>query len=70
MAAPAKILEEALTLKPDEKAELIDLLLASLDKPDQEIDHLWAKEAESRLDAYETGKIKALSLRETLEKYK
>jgi predicted DNA-binding protein len=36
---------------------------------DPSIDHLWAKEAESRLDAYETGKIKALSLREALEKY-
>ncbi len=70
MGAPNKILEEALTLKPKEKAELIDKLLYSLEKPDQEIDDLWAKEAESRIDAYEQGKIKAVTLEKVLEKYK
>jgi len=70
MGAPYKILEEALTLRPAEKAELIDKLLYSLDKPDQEIDDLWAKEAESRIDAYEQGKIKAVTLEEVLKKYK
>lgn len=70
MAAPNKILEEALTLKPAQKAELIDKLLSSLDKPDREIDDLWAKEAESRIDAYEQGKIKAITLEKVLEKYK
>jgi putative addiction module component (TIGR02574 family) len=70
MAAPDKILEEALTLKPAQKAELIDKLLSSLDKPDREIDDLWAKEAESRIDAYEQGKIKAITLEKVLEKYK
>jgi putative addiction module component (TIGR02574 family) len=70
MAAPAQILKEALSLKPDQKAELVDKLLASLDKPDQEIDDLWDREAESRIDAYERGKIRALSLKEALEKYK
>jgi len=70
MAAPAQILKEALSLKPDQKAELVDKLLASLDKPDQELDDLWDREAESRIDAYERGKIRALSLKEALEKYK
>ncbi len=70
MAAPKKILKEALTLKPSQKAELIDKLLSSLDQPDREIDELWAKEAESRIDAYERGKIKAVALEKVLEKYK
>ena len=70
MAAPNKILKEALTLKPAEKAELIDKLLSSLDKPDAEIDELWAKEAESRIDAYERGEIKAVALERVLERYK
>jgi putative addiction module component (TIGR02574 family) len=64
------ILKEALTLKPSEKAELIDRLLSTLDKPDREIDKLWAKEAEDRIDAYERGKIKAVPLEKVLEKYK
>jgi len=70
MAVINEILEKALTLKPTQKAELIDKLLASLDVPDKEIDELWAGEAESRLDAYEQGKIKAVTLEKVLEKYK
>ena len=69
MTAPKEILKDALNLKPAEKAELIDKLLSSLDKPDRELDELWAKEAESRIDAYEQGKIKSLTIKEVLEKY-
>jgi putative addiction module component (TIGR02574 family) len=70
MAVSKEILKEALNLTPTEKAELIDKLLTSLDKPDKELDDLWAGEAEDRIDAYEQGKIKALSIQEVLEKYK
>jgi putative addiction module component (TIGR02574 family) len=70
MTAPEEILKDALNLKPAEKAELVDKLLSSLDKPDGELDELWAKEAESRIDAYEQGKIKVLTLKEVLEKYR
>lgn len=64
------ILKDALTLKPSQKAELIDRLLSTLDKPDREIDKLWAKEAEDRIDAYDRGKIKAVPLEKVLEKYR
>ena len=64
------ILKEALMLKPFEKAQLIDKLISSLDKSDKEIDKLWAKEAEDRIDAYDQGKIKAISLEKVLQKYK
>ena len=70
MAATYEILKEALALRPEQKAELIDKLLSSLDMPDKEIDELWAEEAESRIDAYEQGKIRAVSLEKVLEKYK
>ena len=70
MTASDEILKEALTLKPEQKAELIDKLLSSLDMPDKEIDELWTREAESRIDAYERGKIKAVSLEKVFEKYK
>jgi putative addiction module component (TIGR02574 family) len=70
MAAPNEILKDALNLRPTEKAELIDKLLSSLDNPDKEIDALWAKEAEARIEAYDQGKIKALALKEVLEKYR
>ncbi|MBW1901070.1 MAG: addiction module protein [Deltaproteobacteria bacterium] len=64
------ILKEVLTLKPSQKAQLIDKLLSSLDKPDREIDELWANEAEDRIDAYDQGEIKAIPLKKVLEKYK
>jgi len=63
-------LKDALTLKPAEKAELVNKLLSSLDKPDRDIDQLWAKEAESRIDAFEQGKLKAITLEMVLKKYK
>ena len=70
MITTENVLKEALTLRPFEKAQLIDKLLASLDKSDQEIDELWAKEAEDRIDAYDQGKIKAISLEKVFQKYK
>ncbi len=70
MTTTDNILREALTLKPSEKAQLIDKLLSILDKPDKEIDELWAKEAEDRINAYEQGKIKAISLEKVLQKYR
>ena len=70
MAAPAKILKEALQLKPAQKAELVDELLSSLDQTDKEIRTLWAREAESRINAYERGKLKAVSIEKVLSKYK
>lgn len=70
MSTADKVLKDALTLKPTEKAELIDKLLSSLDKPDLELEAVWAKEAESRIDAYELGAIKAVALEKVLERYK
>ena len=70
MATAKEILEKAISLEPKEKAELVDCLLSSLDKPDKELDKLWAEEAESRLAAYKSGELKAISLEEVLAKYK
>jgi hypothetical protein len=49
---------------------LIDELISSLDLPDKKLDALGAKEAEDRINAYEQGKIKAVTLEKVLEKYK
>lgn len=70
MTATENVFKEALTLKPSEKAQLIDKLISTLDKSDREIDELWAKEAEDRIDAYDQGKIKAISLERVLQKYR
>ena len=70
MNVTENIFKEALILKPSEKAQLVDELLQSLDRPDKKIEKLWAKEIEDRIDAYDKGQIKAVSLEEVLRKYK
>ncbi|HSG32381.1 MAG TPA: addiction module protein [Thermodesulfobacteriota bacterium] len=69
MATQKEILKEAIKLKPTEKAKLIDQLILSLDKPDSDLDKLWAEEAESRLEAYKRGELVAVSLKEVVAKY-
>ena len=63
MPTAKDILKKAIHLEPTEKAKLVEHLITSLDK-------LWAEEAESRLDAYKQGKLKAVSLDEVLSKYR
>ncbi|RJP79413.1 MAG: hypothetical protein C4522_09880 [Desulfobacteraceae bacterium] len=70
MTTTDNIFKEALSLTPSEKAQLIDKLISTLDKSDKEIDELWAQEAEVRIDAYDQGKIRAISLESVLQKYR
>ncbi len=71
MAAKSQeILKEALTLPFKERATLVDDLLASLDQPDEEIDSLWHKEVDDRVAAYQSGKMRAITLDEILSKYR
>ena len=65
-----KIAGSALSLPVTQRVELVELLLASLDSPDKAMDELWAIEAESRVDAFDEGKLKAISLEHVLSKYK
>ncbi len=69
MTVVENIFKEALILKPSVKVQLVDELLKSLDRPDKEIDKFWAKEAEDRIDAYDQGEIRSVSLDEVLKKY-
>ncbi len=70
MSMPKHIIDEALSLSVDDKAELVDQLLFDIDGIDKNIEEKWASEAESRIDAYEAGKLKTVSLEEVLSKYK
>ena len=69
MSEKKELLTKAMQLAPAEKAEVIDLLIKSLDEPDKEIDELWKKEAEDRIDAYEKGDLRAVSLQQVMQKY-
>lgn len=68
-AQTQQVLENAIHLPPVERAELVEQILSSFDRPSRdEIDALWAKEAEDRIDAYEQGKIKAIPASQVFER--
>jgi len=64
-----QILEKALILSAAERADLVESLLASLDQPDARIDELWAEEAEDRLAAFETGRMKAYPVDQVFQEF-
>ena len=58
--ATQAVLEQALRLDPVERAQLIDELYHSFDRAEHErVTAQWAEEVESRIDAYDAGKIPA-----------
>lgn len=60
-----QILQQALALSPQDRAEIVERLLASFQvPPDPHLDELWAREAEDRLDAYDRGELGAVPAEE------
>ena len=64
------ILDQALELSATERAIVAEKLLFSLDSPDSKIDDIWAKEADSRVEAYKRGELKAIPAEEVFAKYR
>ncbi|MDD5675483.1 MAG: addiction module protein [Chitinivibrionales bacterium] len=63
-----RVLEEAKLLPPMERAALIEGLLDSFNLEQRKrIDAAWAKEAESRLDAYDQGLIEDVPISKVFE---
>jgi len=54
------ILHQALELPFNDRAALVEGLIASLDKPNPEFDAMWLKEAEDRIAAYHAGELEAV----------
>jgi putative addiction module component (TIGR02574 family) len=51
----------AAQLAPSDRLQLVETILATLDKPDPEITAAWVREAEERLAAYRRGELAAVS---------
>jgi putative addiction module component (TIGR02574 family) len=70
MATTADKLASEIRSLPDvEKLRLVDAILTDLDKPDPEIDRIWADEARKRWAAYKEGRIPTVSYEEVMAKY-
>ena len=65
-----KLVLEIRELPDLEKLRLVDAILTDLDKPDPEIDRIWADEARKRWAAYKAGRIPTLSYEEVMGKHR
>jgi putative addiction module component (TIGR02574 family) len=63
-----KLASEIRALPDVEKLRLVDAILTDLDKPDPEIDRIWAEEARRRWAAYKAGRVPTISYEEVMTK--
>jgi putative addiction module component (TIGR02574 family) len=63
-----KLVSEIHSFPDVEKLRLVDVILADLDKPDLEMDRIWADEARKRWAAYKEGRIPTVSYEEVMDR--
>ena len=66
----ASLCDEARKLAPDERLELVEEILDTLDLADPEIDQLWTEEAKHCYEAYKRGEVQVRPFSEILAKYR
>jgi len=60
-AVAARLADQVLSLPCEDRVYLVDRLIESLNAPRrEEIDRLWAEEAERRVDELDSGKVQAI----------
>ena len=65
-----KLVSEIKSLPDLEKVRLLKAILEQLDRPDSEIDRVWADEARKRWAAYKAGTIPTISYEDVMAKYR
>lgn len=65
-----KITAEIHGLPDVEKLRLVDTILTDLDKPDPEIDRVWAEEARKRWAAYHAGRVPTVPYESVMAKHR
>lgn len=64
-----RVVEEALSLPADMRLNLVDKLITSLNLPiDEDINRLWAEEAERRISQIEAGEVRLVPGEEVFSK--
>jgi putative addiction module component (TIGR02574 family) len=63
-----ELISEAISLPVEVRTLLVNKLLESLNPTKNEIDELWAKEAEKRVEDIKTGKVKTIPGEEVFKK--
>ncbi len=68
--AAERLTSEIQALTDVEKLRLVDAILIDLDRPDQELDRIWAEEARTRWAAYKAGHIPSVPYQDVVAKYR
>jgi hypothetical protein len=64
----SQLLKDALSMTAAERIALVELLLSSLDSPNsKEIDFLWGRESEDRIQAFENGEIQSIAAKDVFD---
>jgi len=66
MSVDKEFIDKALKLKPQDKIFLLEAIVESLDKPDQDIQEVWLKEAQARLNAHRAGRTRGIPVEQAL----
>ena len=71
MAKPIdELAAEIRNLSDIEKLRLVDAILEGLDKPDPEIDRIWAEEARKRWKAFKAGEVSVVPYETVMAKHR
>ena len=65
-----KLVSEIKSLPDPEKVRLLKEIVEQLDRPDSEIDRIWADEARKRWAAYKAGNIPTVSYEDVMAKHR
>ena len=65
-----KLASEIQSLTDMEKLHLVNTILADLDRPDPELDSIWAEESRQRWTAYKEGRIPSISYQDVMDNYR
>ena len=65
-----KIAAEIHDLSDVEKLRLVDTILADMDRPDPEIDRVWAEESRKRWAAYKAGRAQTVPYATVMAKHR
>jgi putative addiction module component (TIGR02574 family) len=65
-----RLVSEIRALPDADKLRVIEAILTDLEKPDPEIDGIWAEEARKRWTAYKAGRIPTVSYEDVMDKHR
>ena len=65
-----ELISQIKDLPEGERLRLVEAILSDLDRPDPEIDQVWAEEARRRWAAYKAGRIPTNSYEEVMARHR